>query len=82
MRGNSHPYRDIRLSASDIEGEGSPAVYESIWISVPVTVGWLHPKILLPAGWNEWVPDKLEAVLAQLFRPLFSAGQKLQTMAS
>jgi len=39
-------------------------IYESAWISVPMTVGWLHPKILLPAVWKEWEAPKLEAVLA------------------
>jgi TonB family protein len=39
-------------------------VYESSWISVPLTVGWLRPKILLPLGWDDWGPSKLQAVLA------------------
>ena len=39
-------------------------VYESSWISVPMTVGWLRPKILLPLGWKNWHTAKLEAVLA------------------
>jgi TonB family protein len=39
-------------------------VYESAWIAVPMTVGWLRPKILLPAVWKEWEAPKLEAVLA------------------
>ncbi len=29
-----------------------------------MTVGWLSPKILLPAQWREWEPGKLEAALA------------------
>lgn len=40
------------------------AVYESTWISVPLTVGWARPKILLPAGWREWEAAKLASVLA------------------
>ena len=48
------------VAASRREGD----IYASAWLSVPVTVGWLHPKILLPAGWSEWAPGKLEAVLA------------------
>ncbi|HEY2011881.1 MAG TPA: TonB family protein [Bryobacteraceae bacterium] len=39
-------------------------VYESTWISVPLTVGWLRPRILLPAGWEQWEHGKLQAVLA------------------
>ena len=33
-------------------------------ISVPLTVGWLHPRILLPDGWRCWSPAKLDAALA------------------
>jgi uncharacterized protein (TIGR03435 family) len=40
------------------------ALYESDPIAVPFTVGWLRPKILLPAEWREWDDEKLEAVLA------------------
>jgi len=43
---------------------GGPPHYESSWISVPMTVGWLRPKILLPAAWKAWEARKLEAVLA------------------
>jgi TonB family protein len=39
-------------------------VYESGWISVPMTVGWLRPRILLPLGWDEWNAAKLQAVMA------------------
>lgn len=44
--------------------EGVQSIYESDWISVPMTVGWLRPKILLPARWRKWEPARLEAVLA------------------
>ncbi len=43
---------------------GPDEICESTWISVPFTVGWLRPKILLPAGWRQWEPGKLAAVLA------------------
>ncbi|MCE5309039.1 MAG: M56 family metallopeptidase, partial [Acidobacteriales bacterium] len=33
-------------------------------ITVPVTIGWVRPRILLPAGWHEWGEGKLRAVLA------------------
>jgi hypothetical protein len=39
-------------------------VLVSSWISVPMTAGWLRPKILLPEGWESWEQDKLDAVLA------------------
>ena len=42
------------------EGE---RVYESTAVSVPLTTGWLRPKILLPADWRAWDAEKLEAVL-------------------
>ena len=32
-------------------------------ILVPITVGWLRPKILLPAGWRDWPVAKVKAVL-------------------
>ena len=36
---------------------------ESGLIAVPLTVGWLRPKILLPLEWREWDREKLDAVL-------------------
>jgi len=41
-----------------------PFTCESPCITVPMTVGWLRPRILLPAAWKEWAPAKLKAVLA------------------
>jgi hypothetical protein len=38
-------------------------VYASDRVQVPLTVGWLRPKILLPADWEQWGAEKLEAVL-------------------
>ncbi len=31
---------------------------------VPLAVGWLRPRILLPDGWREWEPAKRDAALA------------------
>ena len=42
----------------------TPGVWESARVSVPVTVGWLHPRVLLPAEWHQWNNEKLNAVLA------------------
>jgi TonB family protein len=39
-------------------------VFESTWIAVPMTVGLVRPKILLPSGWREWPAEKLAAVMA------------------
>lgn len=60
-------YRSARrlVSASrPVDCLASSGVFESTRISVPVTVGFLRPKILLPAEWREWPAEKLEAVLA------------------
>lgn len=38
-------------------------VCESDWITVPVTVGFRNPKILLPKAWREWPAEKLAAVM-------------------
>ena len=43
---------------------GADNVFESDWIAVPMTAGLARPRILLPAGWREWPPDKLDAALA------------------
>jgi TonB family protein len=42
----------------------SVPVSESDCITVPVTIGWIRPRILLPADWREWSDGKLRAVLA------------------
>ena len=41
-----------------------PRAAESELISVPLTMGVLHPTILLPADWRAWDQAKLDAVLA------------------
>ena len=38
-------------------------VYESTEVAVPLTVGWLPPKILLPVDWRAWDRTKLQAVV-------------------
>jgi hypothetical protein len=42
---------------------GGEGVRESARIRVPLTVGFLRPAILLPAGWEAWDADRLHAVL-------------------
>jgi uncharacterized protein (TIGR03435 family) len=56
--------RRLIASASPAPCGGENAVYESEFITVPATVGWLHPRILLPPEWHEWDLEKLDAVLA------------------
>jgi len=41
----------------------SRGVFESEVVTVPVTVGWLRPRIVLPLEWREWDREKLDAVL-------------------
>jgi len=55
--------RSSRPMASST-ASGVAELRESSWISVPMTVGWLAPKILLPIAWREWDAMKLRAVLA------------------
>jgi beta-lactamase regulating signal transducer with metallopeptidase domain len=45
-------------------GASPPRLAESELLSVPVTFGVRHPAILLPAGWRDWEPSELDAVLA------------------
>jgi beta-lactamase regulating signal transducer with metallopeptidase domain len=40
-----------------------PRLAESELLSVPVTFGVRQPAILLPAGWRDWEPAELDAVL-------------------
>ena len=30
----------------------------------PVTVGWIRPKVILPAEWSQWPQEQLDAILA------------------
>ena len=41
-----------------------PQAAESEFISVPVTMGVLHPIVLLPTSWRDWDDAKLDAVVA------------------
>jgi GWxTD domain-containing protein len=47
-----------------LTASGVAELRESSWVSVPMTIGWLAPKILLPIAWHEWDSVKLRAVLA------------------
>jgi len=42
----------------------APRLAESELLSVPVTFGVRSPAILLPAGWRDWEPAEIDAVLA------------------
>src|SRR6266481_704752 len=56
--------RRLVRAARPIERAWAEDIYESGWISVPLTAGFIHPRILLPADWESWEPSKLDAVLA------------------
>jgi uncharacterized protein (TIGR03435 family) len=56
--------RRLFSTANPVPCAGKNAVYESECISVPVTIGWFSPRILLPPEWREWDSEKLDAVLA------------------
>jgi TonB family protein len=55
--------RSAPIDGAPVEVPGA-ALAESKAVSVPLTIGWLRPRILLPACWQEWDRAKLEAVLA------------------
>jgi uncharacterized protein (TIGR03435 family) len=56
--------RKLAATGRSIRFPGSNGVYESDRVSVPVTVLWLRPRILLPPEWRQWDREKLDAVLA------------------
>jgi len=41
-----------------------PALMESGALAVPITMGWMRPRIILPATWREWNESKIGVVLA------------------
>ena len=53
-----------RLVRASAPIDDARALYESASIVVPLTAGWIRPKILLPTGWQDWDHEKMEAVLA------------------
>ena len=57
-------YRFARRLVRNSKPVDWPRARESESISVPMTVGQIAPTILLPMGWREWDPAKLQAVLA------------------
>ncbi|MBZ5688337.1 MAG: hypothetical protein LAP86_25240 [Acidobacteriia bacterium] len=54
----------IKLANGPTALHRMPEVAESDLISVPVTIGALHPAILLPSSWRGWDDSKLDAVIA------------------
>jgi len=66
---SSVPVQDLRLAArlsarANASGQSlEHLVRESSWVSVPVTMGMVRPRILLPSAWREWDDATLDAVL-------------------
>lgn len=57
--------RRVLQSAAPVEvPDAAASVLESASIAVPMTNGWVAPRILLPAAWRAWDLAKLHAVLA------------------
>ena len=52
--------RAQRLIRQAVERAGYPT---SNACAAPVTVGWFHPLVILPDGWQSWSGTQLEAVL-------------------
>src|SRR5215469_1905095 len=67
--GSSVQVQDLRLAArlsarAHASGQSlEHLVRESSWVSVPVTMGMVRPRILLPSAWREWDDATLDAVL-------------------
>ena len=56
--------RLVRMRACMGGLENTPRLAETKVLSVPATMGVLHPVILLPTDWREWDEAKLDAILA------------------
>jgi beta-lactamase regulating signal transducer with metallopeptidase domain len=55
---------ELPPAMADFAGRSRHEVREAASISVPLTLGWLRPIVLLPAGWRNWDHAKLRAVVA------------------
>jgi bla regulator protein blaR1 len=70
VRRHCRPLEDQRLlgvlseQATAAGLRKTPALMEFPALAVPITTGWLRPRIILPATWREWDESKLGLVLA------------------
>lgn len=55
---------ELPPAVAEFAGRSRYEVREAASISVPLTLGWLRPIVLLPAGWRNWDRAKLRAVMA------------------
>lgn len=51
-------------TANRILADNGSHIEESIYVKVPMTVGWPKPRILLPLEWRSWSTAKVRAALA------------------
>lgn len=58
------PHDRLGIPAADGESLSRVVILENSGIRFPLTVGWWHPKILLPADWEMWGTAKCRNVLA------------------
>src|SRR5258708_17726633 len=56
--------RLLRTSRATGRLRGASEIRESDRVTAPVTLGIVHPEIVLPQDWREWDEAKLEVVLA------------------
>lgn len=56
--------RPLKLPPEQAAELGTTRVFESLQVRVPLTVGWVHPAILLPSDWSSWTAAMLAMVLA------------------
>ncbi len=67
---NCHAIDDRRLlkalseQASAASIQKAPRLLESGALAVPITIGWVRPRIILPSSWREWDESKIGVVLA------------------
>jgi hypothetical protein len=62
MTGNYGGYLSEQAIAAGVRK--TPTLLESDALAVPITIGWLRPRIILPAIWREWDESKAGVVLA------------------
>lgn len=67
------PVADARVDeclaelATRLASRRRPSMWTSPAVRVPLTLGYLMPKIFLPPGWRQWDESKLKSVLAHEF---------------
>jgi beta-lactamase regulating signal transducer with metallopeptidase domain len=87
LRRSGAPVLDERLhlllarEAHQAGLENPPKIVESAALSVPATLGWLRPTILLPVEWTEWTEPETRAVLAHELSHIARRDALTQTLS-